>query len=243
MRWLALLWLNKELKMPVIENKTSGVPDNTAVTIARLLTASPDEYRSHIVTALHFSRFIWTCFFRLIEDVGYVPQPTGSDTKKIVCFVPFGPVNDPFLSSDVTDNLSRALRSVGWRAEVEQHGKKLLFKLEGVLSATDVPVLDKRCILPSPVQFSYLMRPENEALTRLIWSFGDNILRSKKTFTLGAEPRMWLPRDVQDKGVGVYVSRGWLVRPWEALIAGRKTHFLDFTLPSQKALPAPGKAL
>jgi len=229
--------------MPVIENQTSGVPDSTAVTIARLLTASPDEYRSHILSAREFSRFIWTCFYHLIEDVGYVPQPTGSDTKKIVCFVRLGPANDPFLNSDVTDNLSRALRSVRWNAEVEQRGKKLFFKLEGVLSATDAPALDKRCILPSPVQFSHLMRPENEALTKLIWSFGDNILRSKKTFNLGANPGIWLSRDVQEKGVAVYVSRGWLVRPWEALISGCKIHYLDFTLPPQKALPSPGKTL
>jgi hypothetical protein len=228
--------------MPIIENQTSGVPDSTAVTIARLLTASPDEYRNHIHRAREFSRFIWTCFYHLIEDVGYVPQPTGSDIKKIVCFVPLGSVNDPVLNSDVAESLIRAFRSVRWNAEVEQRGKKLFFKLEGVLSASDVPVLDKRCILPSPVQFSHLMRPENEALTKLIWSFGDNILRSKKTFNLGATPWLWMTQDVLEKAMHVYTTRGWNVRLWNASISGRKTHCLDFTLPLQKTLPAPGKA-
>jgi hypothetical protein len=228
--------------MPVIENKTSGVPDSTAVTIAKLLTAAPSEYVSHIQRAREFSRFIWTCFFHLIEDVGYVPQPVGSGSKEIVCFVPLGPINDPVIASGAIENLIRALRSVHWQADVEERGKKLFFKLKGVLSSGDQPVLDKRCILPSPVQFSHLMRPENEALTRLIWAFGDNILRSKKTFNLGADPWSWLTTDVLSKCVNIYVSRGWLVRPWNAIVSGRKTHYLNFTLPPQKALPAPGKA-
>jgi len=228
--------------MPVIDFQTSAVPDSTAVTIARVLTASPSEYVAHIQRNREFAQFIWTCFYHLIEDVGYVPQPTGNGAKEIVCFVPLGAVNDPIISSGAIESLTLALRSVMWQAEVEQRGKKLYYKLKGVLSAADVPVLDKRCILPSPVQFSHLMRPENEAFTRLIWAFGDNVLRRKRTYNLGANPGLWLTQDVLEKGMSVYTSRGWHVQLWNAFVSGRKTHCLNFTLPPQSALPAPGKA-
>ncbi|MDR3616427.1 MAG: hypothetical protein P4L53_22895 [Candidatus Obscuribacterales bacterium] len=229
--------------MPIIEHQTSGVPDAAAVNIARTITATPEEYRSHIHNKRESPRFIWTCLYRLMEDVGYVPQPIGNETKKIVCFVPMGTVDDPAVSEETAESLIRAFRPVHWQCEVVQVGKKLYFRLIGTLCATDVPVYDKRCILPSPVQFSHLMRPENEALTKLIWQFGDNILRAKKTFNLGATPWMWMTQDLLEKAMSVYATRGWNVRLWNAAVAGRKTHLLDFTLPPLKSLPAPGKAL
>lgn len=227
--------------MPIIEHQIAGAPDATAITICRLLTASPDEYISHIQKSRDFSRFIWACFFNLMEEVGYVPQPTGNDTKRIVCFVPLGRADDPIISMNSAESLARALKSVGWEADVEMRGQKLFFKIEGLLTAADVPVLDKRCILPSPVQFSHLMRPENEALTRLIWAFGENILRSKRKFVLGSSPVLWIPRDVVEKAAAVYQSRGWIVRPEEEKVAGRISHSLSITMPPQKALPAPRK--
>jgi hypothetical protein len=227
--------------MPIIEHQTSGVPDAAALTIARALTATPEEYRSHIHNQREAPRFIWTCLYHLIEDVGYVPLPSGDETKKIVCYVPMGTVNAPAVSEETAESLIRAFQPLHWQGEVTQTGKKLYFKLTGALCASDEPVLDKRCILPSPVQFSHLMRPENEALTKLIWQFGHTILRAKKTFNLGATPWMWMTQDLLEKAMSVYATRGWNVRLWNAFVSGRKAHLLDFTLPPLKSLPAPGK--